>query len=284
MGQTAAENALGNFLRDRRSRIDPASFGFPMARRRTPGLRREEVALLANVSPAWYTWLEQGRSGTPSADVLDRLAKGLRLTDAEREYLYLLAQNRPPELIPREPETVTRELQGILDSFEFSPAMVRNSAWDALAANASGRILWGLRDGESVRYNVLEDFFKVTVPRVKDTEPRWTSVARVVVAQFRAEAFQAGFGPRAQEVVEGLLGTSAEFVKLWSNLEVGLHFEPVKTFILPGCGAISFKLANFSVDEQPGLKLIVFTPSSLEDKLRVQQLLRESKTHRETHF
>jgi len=276
MGQTAAENALGDFLRDRRSRIDPADFGFPMARRRTPGLRREEVALLANVSPAWYTWLEQGRSGTPSADVLDRLAKGLRLTDAEREHLYLLAQNRPPELVSREPETVTPELQGILDSFEFSPAMLRNSAWDALATNASGGILWGLGDGESVRYNVLEDFFKVTVPRVKDTEPRWTSVARVVVAQFRAEAFQAGFGPRAHQVVDGLLRASPEFGDLWGNLEVGLHFEPVKTFVLPGRGAISFKLANFSVDEQPGLKLIVFTPSSLEDKLRVQLLLRES--------
>jgi transcriptional regulator with XRE-family HTH domain len=246
-----------------------------MTRRRTPGLRREEVALLANVSPTWYTWLEQGRSGTPSTDVLDRLAKGLRLTDAEREYLYLLAQNRPPELIPREPETVSLELQNILDSFEFSPAMIRNSAWDALAANAPARVLWEPLAMGAARYNVLEDFFLVTVPRIKDSSPRWTEFARIVVARFRAEAFQAGFGPRAQEVVRGLLASSPDFGKLWSNLEVGLHFEPIKTFVFPGRGALSFQVAQFSVDDQPGLKLVVLTPASLDDRLRVQQLLDE---------
>jgi len=277
MGNTTEENALGNYLRDRRSKVDPASFGFSTVRRRTPGLRREEVALLANVSPAWYTWLEQGRSGTPSADVLDRLAKGLRLTDAEREYLYLLAQNRPPEVIPREPETVSSELQSVLDSFELSPAMIRNSAWDALAANAAAKVLWASGFGRESRHNVLEDFFTVTVPRVKETGSRWIEVARVVVAQFRAEAFQAGFGPRAQEVVEGLIKVSPEFGRLWGQMEVGLLFEPIKTFVLPDHGAVSFQVAHFSVDGQPGLKLIVFTPATPEDKQRIKQLLDETK-------
>jgi len=91
------ENLLGSFLRDRRTKLDPAAFGIPLKRRRTPGLRREEVAQRANVSATWYTWLEQGRGGAPSADVLERIGRALMLTDVEREHLFLLGLGRPPE-------------------------------------------------------------------------------------------------------------------------------------------------------------------------------------------
>src|SRR5580658_6823248 len=93
----ADHNQLGTYLKDRRAKLDPASFGLPLARRRTPGLRREEVAQRANVSATWYTWLEQGRGGAPSADVLDRIAGAMLLTEVEREHLFLLALGRPPE-------------------------------------------------------------------------------------------------------------------------------------------------------------------------------------------
>ncbi len=92
------ENLLGAYLKDRRSKLDPATFGFPPERRRTPGLRREEVAQRANISATWYTWLEQGRGGAPSADVLDRIARALMLTDVEREHLFLLGLGRTPEV------------------------------------------------------------------------------------------------------------------------------------------------------------------------------------------
>jgi len=277
MPKNPDDNALGNFLRDRRRRIDPASLGFPTTRRRTPGLRREEVALLSSVSPSWYTWLEQGRGGTPSTDVLDWLARGLRLTEAEREHLYLLAQNRPPELVPREPEEVGPGLQHILDSLELSPAAIRSSAWDVLAANLAARVILGPGDAIPDRYNVLENFFSGASRSGEAPEPTWTSVARAVVAQFRTEAFRAGFGARAQEVVEGLVRSSPEFRRLWSELDVGLHLEPIKTFVLPRRGALTFELSTFSVDEHPGLKLMIFTPASREDRLRVKQLLDESK-------
>src|ERR1700744_940063 len=91
-------NLLGAYLRDRRARLDPAAFGFAAGRRRTPGLRREEVAQRSNISPTWYTWLEQGRGGAPSADVLDRIATALMLTDIEREHLFLLGLGRLPEV------------------------------------------------------------------------------------------------------------------------------------------------------------------------------------------
>src|SRR5204863_5349600 len=93
----ANENLLGTYLKDRRAKLDPAAFGLPSTRRRTPGLRREEVAQRANVSATWYTWLEQGRGGAASADVLDRIARALVLTEVEREHLFLLGLGRPPE-------------------------------------------------------------------------------------------------------------------------------------------------------------------------------------------
>src|SRR5271156_6786378 len=129
------DNPLGIYLKDRRAKLDPAAFGFPLARRRTPGLRREEVAQRSNVSATWYTWLEQGRGGAPSADVLDRLARGLALSEVEREHLFLLAQNRPPEVKYQEVTGVSPQLQRVLDAFEFSPAFVRTSfpGWESVA-------------------------------------------------------------------------------------------------------------------------------------------------------
>src|SRR5438309_1996296 len=118
-------NLLGTYLKDRRAKLDPAALGFPPERRRTPGLRREEVAQRANISPTWYTWLEQGRGGAPSADVLDRIARALMLTDVEREHLFLIGLGRPPEVRYQASEGVSPRLQRVLDAFAFSPALVR---------------------------------------------------------------------------------------------------------------------------------------------------------------
>ena len=101
------ERLLGSYLKDRRTKLDPAAFGFPASRRRTPGLRREEVAARANISPTWYTWLEQGRGGAPSADVLDRISRALMLTDVEREHIYMLGLGRQPEARYRAADGVT---------------------------------------------------------------------------------------------------------------------------------------------------------------------------------
>src|SRR5206468_12852829 len=120
-----ANNLLGSYLRDRRTRLDPAALGFAPGRRRTPGLRREEVAQRANISPTWYTWLEQGRGGAPSAEVLNRIAAGLLLTEPEREHLFMLALGRLPEVRYRSYDGVTPRLQRVLDALDGSPAFVR---------------------------------------------------------------------------------------------------------------------------------------------------------------
>src|SRR3954467_835747 len=116
-----AENLLGTYLKDRRTRLDAAAFGFAGSRRRTPGLRREEVAQRANISPTWYTWLEQGRGGAPSADVLHRSAAGVMRPEAEREHLVVLGLGRPPEVNYKASDEITPRLQRVLDALVVSP-------------------------------------------------------------------------------------------------------------------------------------------------------------------
>src|ERR1700748_1775567 len=135
----AHANTLAAFLRDRRTRLDPVAFGFS-GRRRTPGLRREEVAQRANISPTWYTWLEQGRGGAPSADVLNRIADGLMLTEAEREHLFMIGLGRPPEVKYKAAEGVTPRLQRLLDALEVSPAIVKTATWDVVAWNRAAAV------------------------------------------------------------------------------------------------------------------------------------------------
>src|SRR5579883_2952749 len=136
----ARENLLGAYLRDRRAKLDPAALGFAATRRRTPGLRREEVAQRANISPTWYTWLEQGRGGAPSSDVLDRIARALMLTEVEREHLFLLGLGRPPEARYQKSEGVTPRLQRVLDALDPHPALMRTATWDVVAWNRAATV------------------------------------------------------------------------------------------------------------------------------------------------
>src|SRR5579862_828365 len=158
--RVTAENLLGTYLRDRRAKLDPAALGFPAERRRTLGLRREEVAQRANISPTWYTWLEQGRGGAPSADVLDRIARALMLTDVEREHLFLLGLGRPPDARYRKEDGVTPRLQRVLDALNPTPALIRTATWDVLAWNRAATVMLGdygaLPPGER---NILRSIF-----------------------------------------------------------------------------------------------------------------------------
>src|ERR1700688_2375043 len=134
-------NLLGTYLKDRRIRLDPAALGFAVGRRRTPGLRREEIAQRSNISATWYTWLEQGRGGAPSADVLNRIAAGLMLTEPEREHLFILGLGRPPEVRYKTVNGVPPRLQRLLDAFEVSPAIIKNATWDVIAWNRAAAAL-----------------------------------------------------------------------------------------------------------------------------------------------
>src|SRR6201992_410316 len=183
-------SSLGAYLKDRRSKLDPTAFGFPLQRRRTPGLRREEVAQRAHVSSTWYTWLEQGRGGAPSADVLDRIARAMMLTDVEREHLFLLGLGRPPEVRYHAPGGITPRLQRVLDALEPCPALIRTATWDVVAWNRAATVM--LTDYGALppgQRNILRFIF--LDPRVRDAQYDWDSVARFVVGAFRADATRA---------------------------------------------------------------------------------------------
>src|SRR5579862_2377350 len=187
----ANDSPLGRYLKDRRTRLDPVALGFPMSRRRTPGLRREEVAQRANVSATWYTWLEQGRGGAPSAEVLERIARALMLTEVEREHLFLLALGRPPEIRYQTTEGVTPRLQRILDALQFSPSIVKTATWDVVAWNrAAAAVLTDYGALEPKQRNILRLIFSDA--RVRAAQLDWESVARFVVAVFRADTARAG--------------------------------------------------------------------------------------------
>src|SRR6185437_15605316 len=218
---------LGAYLKDRRAKLDPTAFGLSLARRRTPGLRREEVAQRANISPTWYTWLEQGRGGAPSADVLNRIAAALMLTDIEREHVFLLGLARPPEVRYKAAEGVTPRLQRLLDAFEVSPALIRTATWDVVAWNRAAALV--LTDYGAIppgERNILRLIFGD--PRVRAAQYDWESVARFVVGAFRADAARAGAVSEVSQLVDELCKLSPEFAILWRDNDVNVHGEGVK--------------------------------------------------------
>jgi len=266
-------NLLGTYLKDRRAKLDPTAFGFPSTRRRTPGLRREEVAQRANVSATWYTWLEQGRGGAPSADVLDRIAGALTLTAVEREHLFLLAQGRPPEVRYEATEGITPRLQRVLDSLEFSPALVKTSTWDIVAWNhAASVVLTDYGKLAPEQRNILRLLF--CHPRVRVTNPNWESVARFAVAAFRADAARAGASERAEKLVDELSRISPEFVAIWRDNDVRTHGEGTKHLRNPVVGPIALDYSAFAVDGRPNLGLVIYTPATPTDADRIKSLIR----------
>jgi transcriptional regulator with XRE-family HTH domain len=266
-------NDLGIYLKDRRARLDPAAFGLNGARRRTPGLRREEVAQRANISATWYTWLEQGRGGAASADVLDRIARALMLTDVEREHLFLLGLGRTPEVRYRPTEEgVTPRLQRVLDALDPSPALVRTSTWDVVAWNqGAAAVLNDYRGLPADKRNILRMMF--LDPRVRGLQYDWESVARFVVSAFRADAARAGAKAQIAALVEELCAQSPEFETLWNENDVTSYGGGVKRLRHPIVGEIGLEYSSFAVDGRPDLAMVVYTPATPEDLAKVRSLI-----------
>src|SRR3984885_6385311 len=248
-----SDNQLGNYLKDRRARLDPAAFGFPSTRRRTPGLRREEVAQRANVSTTWYSWLEQGRGGAPSANVLDRIARALMLMDVEREHLFLLALGRPPEVRYQAAEGVTPRLQRVLDALELSPAYIKTSSWDIVAWNrAALAVLVDYAALPVKQRNILRLLF--CNPNVRAAMPNWESDARFVVAAFRADAARAGAAQTVKALVDEVCRLSPEFDAMWRDNDVrSTYGEAAKQVRHPLAGLIALEYSAFAVDGRPDL-------------------------------
>lgn len=269
----ADDNALGLFLKDRRARLDPAAFGIPLTRRRTPGLRREEVASRAHVSATWYTWLEQGRGGAASADVLERIARALMLTEVEREHLFLLGLGRPPEVRYRATEGVSPRLQGVLDAMPYSAAFIRTPIWDIIAWNrAAEAVLTNYGVLPPGQRNILRLMF--SSDHIRQRQSNWQAVARFVVATFRADVVRAGAIDEVQGLVEDLCAMSADFAALWRENDVQSGYgEHPKRIQHPLAGWLSLDYSSFAVEGRSDLSLVVYTPSTPEDVAKVKALI-----------
>jgi transcriptional regulator with XRE-family HTH domain len=275
----SSENRVGTYLMDRRTRLDPAALGLSLKRRRTPGLRREEVAQRANVSATWYTWLEQGRGGAPSADVLNRISRALLLTDAEREHLFLLALGRPPETHYKAIEGITPRLQRLLDVLETSPALIRTATWDVVAWNRAALAVLGDYSAlEPAERNILRMMFFNS--RVRSAQTDWAGVARYILAAFRAETARAGATANVVALVEELSRLSPEFAKMWKENEVSTHGGGMKQLRHPTAGLITVEHSAFAVDGRPDLTLVVYNPATPKDRNKVRKLLRSSPAAR----
>ena len=274
---TAAQpqNLLGTFLKNRRAKLDPAAFGIPLTRRRTPGLRREEVAQRANVSVTWYTWLEQGRGGAPSPDVLDRISGALMLTDLEREHMFLLGLGRPPEVRFQPAENVTPRLQRVLDALTNAPAILRTHTWDVLAWNKAAEAV--LTDYSAIppdQRNIIRLIF--CDPRVRSAQADWESVARFVVGSFRADAVRAGAATDMKAFVDDLCAQSPDFERLWRENDLHSYGGETKELHHPAAGWLSFECSTFAVDGRADLAMAVYHPASPADEEKVAVLLADN--------
>ncbi|WP_431955491.1 helix-turn-helix transcriptional regulator [Nocardia lijiangensis] len=258
-----AETELGVYLRARRERIAPSRTGLPMAGgyRRVPGLRREEVALLAGVSMDYYTRLEQGRERRPSAQVVDALAAALQLDEDARLHLFRLAGLSPRAHVAADGR-VDPSLLELVDAWPNNPAIVYNRAYDVLAANAIADALFS---GWPHSRNLLRAVF--TDPAARTFYRDWPAVARNVVAGFRLGHGAAPHDPRVGQVLTELLDASPEFTELWSRHDARGKSLERKRFLHSDVGPLELTMQTFDVRSSPGQELVVYhaepsTPSA----------------------
>ncbi|WP_373287943.1 helix-turn-helix transcriptional regulator [Streptomyces lasiicapitis] len=269
---TRRRSELAAFLRGRRARVTPADVGMPPGpRRRTPGLRREEVAQLSGVGVTWYTWLEQGRPINASAQVLDAVARTLRLDKAEREHLYHLAE--VPHVARREAtaNAVGPEIQGIIDALDPHPAVVYNSRYDILATNPAYQDVFVGPAIEAIGVsNVLWTLFVVPEPHCplvfRDSE------LPVMVATLRGAYGRHVGEPVWEDFIRELSAASPEFARLWASGDVVPPGPRVKTFRHEAVGELRMTSVSLSINGMPECRIVAYTPDDEETRRRTERL------------
>lgn len=250
---------LGEFLRSRRSKLDPASAGFPASdRRRAPGLRREEVSSLAGVAVSWLTKLEQGRANAVSPDVLGSLAEALQLDATERTHLFALAGLRADPADPPPPR-VTAGLRTLLDALEPNPAYVLDRAWNIVAWNEAEAALFPTLlqvDGvPNLLHLVFHDEGLAVLMADHDDE------CVRLVSQLRRHVVDWPDDPELADVVEGLEASSARFAELWAAHDVAPFSTTRRVFDHPTHGHLELDHHRLAVLDQAGAQLVVYTPA-----------------------
>ncbi|MFC8519175.1 helix-turn-helix transcriptional regulator [Streptomyces sp. NPDC057257] len=263
--------ALGAFLRSRRERADPEGTGLPPGgRRRTPGLRREEVSLLSGVSLTWYTWLEQGRDINVSPQILLALARALQLDEVERAHLFRLAGLPAPKPAERSLD-VPHAVRGFLDTLLPNPAFVIDRCFDVLAWNSAQEEILGSALLDRPRRELNSVWLLFREPRVRSLMPEWEAEARWLAGLLRQQAAYELDNPRFTELVDELLATSEEFAALWERHDVVEFRSSVRRYRHPVVGDLEVSYVRMALEEAPWLSLICHFPepgSESEGRLR----------------
>ncbi|SMD07472.1 helix-turn-helix transcriptional regulator [Sporomusa malonica] len=267
---------LADFLKTRRAKILPSQVALSSGtRRRTPGLRREEVAQLAGIGVTWYTWLEQGRPIHVSTQVIESLSKVLLLDKQERIHLYLLANQPLPADIQRYQGTVSPILQHVLDSLIFCPSFVMDQRWNVIAWNKAACLVLGDFSKMNVRErNVVWGMF--TNNKYKQLFVDWNLHAKGLLGRFRSTCGQYIEDSWLAQFIDDLKMQSIEFNLWWSLHEIQSNGEKYKQLNHPVAGRLDFEVSNFDVSDNSCLKLIVHVPlSGTDTATKMKSLLDE---------
>jgi transcriptional regulator with XRE-family HTH domain len=247
--------ALGDFVRAQREKLTPAAIGLAAgSRRRTPGLRREELAQLCGLSATWYTWIEQGRDVSVSPTALARLAGALRLSRAERSYLFALARKRDPDRGTNDRERLPPAALSCVATIG-SPAYILDRSWTPRSWNAqAARLFVGWLD-QPGQCNLLHFIF--LQPSARSLICEWDERARRVVAEFRADCSVHLNDPSLRLLIDGLRQESLEFARLWDEHGVLGREGGERTFNHPTAGFLRYEQITFNLVDRPDLKLTI---------------------------
>jgi len=257
-------SVLADFLRSRREALSPLDVGLPAGkRRRTPGLRREEVAALAGVGITWYTWLEQGRSIRVSASFLDNLSRVLKLDDIERRHLFLLAHQRPPAMAAQTGCQLSPMVRLLLDDLTQRPSYVLNLRWDVLGWNTAADSLFGFALRPESERNMLWMLFADDQLNSKIVD--WSAQAPQVLASFRRDFARAPEDEDMANLVAMLNEVSGDFKTLWLQHDVHGRCEGRRIFRTGESGEVAFDHTSFIVDEGKHLRLVFYAKTLRSD-------------------
>ncbi len=261
LGMDAANrNELAKFLRARRESLAPELLGFTRGRRRrTPGLRREEVCSLAFVGLTWYTWLEQGRDIRMSSDSLKRIAKALRLSAADMQYVLSLAGHIEPAPDPSSSQ-IDAVVQGVLDGFKAGPAMVFNASFDFIAFNSLADIIYRMDDydGPFVRNLFWRSFMD---PKRRRLYANWETASRNAVGLLRAKYATHVGDPEFESLIKALLENSEEFNRLWNEYHAASLAPLILKLNIPRFGSINVYSVRMLYPNLPEHTLVFLTPA-----------------------
>jgi transcriptional regulator with XRE-family HTH domain len=272
----AQREELSRFLKAARARISPVEVGLPPGeRRRTRGLRREEVATLAGMSVTWYTWFEQGRDVQVSAPLIERLSSTLRLDANEREFLFALAQHRPPPLSSKADEVIRPGTRHLMDSLSI-PALVIVEDWTVIGWNEP--VVRAFRDYEGMP-RTERNLFKILMlnEQYRSDPDRYREMGKRLTARLKWDYSRTAQPEVFDTIIADMLERSELFREYWEKSDILAHFDDTNVAHVPGVGDIFFRHTSYAIEEAPGQRLILFAPNDTESAVRLERLVAQEK-------